>query len=118
MYGITFASDDVIPFSESGTFDAITNGFTQLSICYSTDPLIAKDKFVRLTDDKQKLPLDAPAPLIRNELLNKEQRIATTLNKLAPLLSTDVSIQLQQQVLDGQSAHDVAQQWLKEKGLL
>ena len=106
------------PYDEQGTFDAVNQNLAQLSICYSTDILIAKDNFVRLTDDKEKLPIDAPSPIIRNEILSKEPRIATTLNRLAPLLSTDVSIQLQQQMLDGQSAHDVAEQWLKDKGLL
>jgi osmoprotectant transport system substrate-binding protein len=121
VYGITFASGNVLPYDEPGTFDAVNQNFAQLSICYSTDVLIAKDNFVRLTDDKEKSPVNAPSPVIRNEILNMDKErslIATTLNRLAPLLSSDVSIQLQQKVLNGQSAHDVAERWLKDKGLL
>jgi osmoprotectant transport system substrate-binding protein len=117
-YGITFASENVHQYDEQGSFKAVTDNVAQLSICYSTDPLIARDHFVRLIDDKAKLLVDSPSPLLRNETLEKEPRIAMTLNRLAPKLTTDVSIQLQQQVLDGRSAHDVAEQWLKDQGLL
>jgi osmoprotectant transport system substrate-binding protein len=118
VYGITFPVESILPSDEQDTFKAVTQDFAQLSICYSTDPLITKNNFVRLVDDKKKLPVDAPSPIVRNEILGKVPHIADTLNRLAPLLSSDVSAQLQLQMLEGHSAHDVAEQWLKDKGLL
>jgi osmoprotectant transport system substrate-binding protein len=118
IYGITFPANSVLSFDELGTFTAVNKGFAQISLCYSTDPSIATNNFVRLTDNKGALPIDTPSPVIRNEVLNKEPRIAKTLQPLAQRLSTEVSATLQQYVLNGQSARDVAAQWLKQQGLL
>jgi osmoprotectant transport system substrate-binding protein len=117
-YGITFSAGNVHQYDEAGTFNALNDDFAQVSICDSTDPLITKYNFLRLTDNKGALPIDIPSPVVRNEVLNKEPRIAKTLQPLAHLLSIEVSVSLQQQVLNGQSPHDVAAQWLKMQGLL
>jgi osmoprotectant transport system substrate-binding protein len=118
IYGITFPADNVRLYDEAGTFTAVNNGLAQISLCYSTDPSIATNNFIRLRDDKGALPIDTPSPVIRNEVLHKEPRIAKTLQPLAKRLSTEVSSTLQQYVLNGQSARDVAAQWLKQQGLL
>jgi osmoprotectant transport system substrate-binding protein len=117
-YGITFPADNVLQEAEEETFHAVNEDLAQLSICDSTDPLITKNNFVRLIDDKGALPIDTPSPVVRNEVLNKEPRIAKTLQPLAHLLSIEVSVSLQQQVLNGQSPRDVAAQWLQTQGLL
>jgi osmoprotectant transport system substrate-binding protein len=117
-YGITFLDENILKTSIEGTFNDVMLNKAQMNICYSASPFIAKYNFVRLVDDKAPLLVDAPSPLVRNETLEKAPRITMVLNRLAPKLTTEVSIQLQQQMLDEQSAHDVAEKWLKDQRLL
>jgi osmoprotectant transport system substrate-binding protein len=117
-YGITFKK--VVTYNEEGlTFPAVSTGTQDLNICYTTSADIAKYKFVLLQDDKNAFPVYNPAPIIRDSVLQKSPQIATILNKLAPYLTTEVSQQLQSQVVnDGQSVTEVATKFLQSKGLL
>ncbi len=117
VYGITFKG--VTTYNDEGlTFPAVISGAQDLNICYTTAALIAKDNFVLLNDDKNAFPAYNPAPIVRDDTLKKAPGIATALNPLAPVLTTQVSQQLQAQVVGGQSVTDVATNFLKSKGLL
>jgi osmoprotectant transport system substrate-binding protein len=107
-------------------FQSVASGSAQLTVCYTTDGSVATKNFIFLKDDKNGFPQFHPAPIVRDEVLNKYPDIATILNPLAPKLTTEVSIQLQQQVADkkasGTSVTDavkqVARQFLTEQGML
>src|SRR6266566_3748779 len=117
VYGINFKH--VTTYNEEGlTFPAVQSGAQDLNICYTTAALIAKDNFVLLQDDKNAFPAYNPAPIVRDDTLKKAPGIATALNPLAPDLTTQVSQQLQAQVVGGQSVTQVATTFLKSKGLL
>lgn len=103
---------------ESLTFPAVTTNAQNLNICYTTAALIAKDNFVLLQDDKNAFPVYNPAPIVRDDILKKAPGIANALNPLAPDLTTQVSQQLQAQVVGGQTVQVVATNFLKSKGLL
>ncbi|MFL5626113.1 MAG: glycine betaine ABC transporter substrate-binding protein [Ktedonobacteraceae bacterium] len=116
-YGITFKK--VVTYNEEGlTFPAVMSGAQDLNICYTTAALIAKDNFVLLQDDKNAFPAYNPAPIVRDDTLKKAPGIATALNPLAPKLTTQVSQQLQAQVVGGKSVNAVATDFLKSQGLL
>ncbi len=116
-YGITFKG--VTTYNEEGlTFPAVQSGAQDLNICYTTAALIAKDNFVLLQDDKNAFQAYNPAPIVRDDTLQKAPGIKTALNPLAPYLTTQVSQQLQAQVVGGQSVTEVATNFLKSKGLL
>jgi osmoprotectant transport system substrate-binding protein len=115
-YGFTFGSTKVL--DASITYSAVMQGQAQFNICYTTSALIAKDNFVLLQDDKSLFPNYQVAPIVRDATLSKAPGIATALNKLAPYLTSAVSSQLQLQVVNGATPHDVALQFLKSKGLL
>jgi len=55
---------------------------------------------------------------VRDATLTQGPGIATALNALAPKLTTEVSQQLQLQVVNGSSVTDAATTWLKGAGLL
>ncbi len=117
VYKITFKS--VTTYNEEGlTFPAVQSGTQDLNICYTTAALIAKDNFVLLNDDKNAFPAYNPAPIVRDDTLAKAPGIKAALNPLAPLLTTQVSQQLQAQVVGGMSVTEVATNFLKSKGLL
>lgn len=117
IYGISFSK--VVTYNEEGlTFPAVVSGAQDLNVCYTTSAQIAKLNFVLLQDDKNAFPAYNPAPIVRDAVLQKSPQIATILNKLAPFLTTQVSQQLQAQVVDGESVTEVATKFLQSKGLL
>ena len=115
-YGFAFGSTKVL--DAAVTYQAVMGGQAQFNICYTTSALIAKDNFVLLQDDKNLFPIYQVAPIIRQDTLSKSPLIASTLNKLAPYLTSTVSSQLQLQVVNGATPHDVAAQFLQSKGLI
>ncbi len=115
-YGFEFGKVNVL--DAAITYEAVLQNRADVNICYTTSALITKDNFVLLQDDKNLFPIYQPSPIIRDSTLSKSPAIGTTLNKLAPLLTSTVSSQLQLQVLNGETVHDVAQKFLKDKGLI
>jgi osmoprotectant transport system substrate-binding protein len=115
-YGFSFGTTKVL--DAAVTYQAVISGQAEFNICYTTSALIAKDNFVLLQDDKNLFPIYQVAPIIRQDTLSKSPAIATTLNKLAPYLTSTVSSQLQLQVVNGATPHDVAEQFLQSKGLI
>lgn len=116
-YGLTFKK--VVTYNEEGlTFPAVSSGAQDLNICYTTSAQIAKLNFTLLQDDKSAYPIYNPAPIVRDSTLQKAPQIATVLNKLAPFLTTQVSQQLQAEVVGGQSVTEAATKFLQSKGLV
>jgi osmoprotectant transport system substrate-binding protein len=104
---------------------AVANKQADVTVCYGTDIGIPKNNLIFLQDDKNGFPAFNPSPIIRNEVLNKYPEIATKLNALAPDLTNDVSISLQQQVNQKSSSEsttqalkEVVKAFLTSKGLL
>jgi len=100
-------------------YKTLMNKDVEITQAFSTDGPIAGDNLVLLTDPKNYgLPYNV-APVVRDDVLAMYPQIATSLNKLAPLLTNDVISGLNWQV-DGQSKdyQDVAKQFLKDKGLI
>jgi osmoprotectant transport system substrate-binding protein len=107
-------------------FTAVNSDQAQVNVCYTTDGTVPTQNFIFLQDDKNGFPQFNPAPIVRDAILSKYPDIKTILNPLAPDLTTDVSIQLQDQVAtmkkSGTSSTEaikvVAKQFLQSKGLL
>jgi osmoprotectant transport system substrate-binding protein len=116
-YGVTFK--EVVTLDEQLSFAAVNKGDVDLMVCYTTDPGIVTNNFVVLTDPKGVFPNYNPAPVVRNQLLSQSSAVKDTLNPLASKLTTADQVALIKQVsLDNKTVHEVAQQYLKDKGLL
>ena len=106
-------------------FQAVASGSAQVAVCYTTDGTVTTQNFIFLDDDKNGFPQFHPAPIVRDDTLQKYPDIATVLNPLAPHLTTDVSIQLQDQVAKmkasgtsvTQAVKQVAKQFLQSIGM-
>jgi len=118
VYKITFGGGTTTYNEEALTFPAVATGKQDVNVCYTTSALIPKNNFILLQDDKNAFPVYNPAPIVRDDTLKKAPGIANALNPLAPLLTTEVSQQLQLQVANGQSVTTVATNFLKSKRLL
>ena len=79
-------------------FAAVKSGSADVTECYTTDGSVTSQNFIFLQDDKHGFPEFHPAPIVRDSVLHSDPGIATALNPLAPDLTTNVSIMLQQQV--------------------
>jgi len=107
-------------------FAAVKSGDAQVTECYTTDGSVTTQNFIFLQDDKHGFPEFHPAPIVRDSVLHSDPGIAAALNPLAPDLTTDVSIMLQQQVAMkkasgesvSQAVKEVATAFLMSKGLL
>ena len=107
-------------------FAAVKSGAAHVTECYTTDGSVTTQGFIFLQDDKHGFPEFHPAPIVRDSVLQSDPGIATALNKLAPFLTTDVSITLQNQVTSKhtggesipQAVKEVATAFLTTNGLL
>jgi osmoprotectant transport system substrate-binding protein len=106
-------------------FSAVSNNQAQVNVCYTTDGAVSKKNFIFLKDPKNGFPAFNPAPIVRDEVLSKNPGIRDALNPLAKYLTTEVSIQLRDQVAQKatnmsttQAVKEVATDFLKSKGLL
>lgn len=107
-------------------FAAVKSGDANVTECYTTDGGVMAQNFVFLQDDKHGFPEFHPAPIVRDSILQSDPGIKDVLNKLAPDLTTDVSIMLQGQVTQkknagtsvSQAVKEVAMSFLQSKGLL
>lgn len=107
-------------------FASVSSEAAQLNVCYTTDGSVVTQNFIFLQDDKNGFPQFHPAPIVRDDVLSKYPDIASILNPLAPKLTTDVSIQLQQQVSKlkaggtsvTEAVKQTAKQFLQSQGLL
>jgi osmoprotectant transport system substrate-binding protein len=119
----TYSGYDFKEFKQLGTgplrYDALKNGDVDVIMVSTTEPRIAADKLVILQDDKALYPIYNIAPVIRQDTLDANPKIADALNKLAPLLTSEVITGLNAQVdLDGKEPADVARAFLQKSGLV
>ena len=70
-YGIDLSNALPLSACDQPMVDALTAGTIQVGELCSTQPDIAQNGWVVLTDDKQTQPADNIAPLVRNDLLAK-----------------------------------------------
>ncbi len=100
-------------------YDALKNGDIDVVVVFTTDARIASDKLVVLQDDKTFYPIYNIAPVVRQDTLQNNPKIADALNKLAPLLTDDVIAGLNAQVdIEGKEFAVVAKAFLDSAGLL
>ncbi len=127
IYGFKTASfKSVKKVDYSIGFTAVKNGQADVTECYTTDGSVITQGFIFLNDDKHGFTEFHPAPIVRASVLQSDPGIANSLNPLAPFLTTDVSIALQQQVKTkkasgtsgSEAVKEVATSFLQSKGLL
>jgi osmoprotectant transport system substrate-binding protein len=100
-------------------YDALKNGDIDIVVVFTTDARIAADKLVVLQDDKTFYPIYNIAPVVRQDTLQSNPKIADALNRLAPLLTDDVITGLNAQVdIEGKEFPAVAKAFLDSAGLL
>jgi len=116
-YGFKFR--DVKAMNVGLKYSAISERKVDVIDAYSTDGQLIKHNLVLLEDDKQFFPPYYAAPLVRQDTLEKYPEIKEVLDKLAGRIDDHEMAVLNAQVdVDKKKAKDVAEQWLREEGLI
>ena len=100
---------------------ALLNKTIDVAELCSTQPDIAVNGFVVLTDDKQTQPADNIAPLVRNDLLAKVDKTAfeKILNDVSAKMNTaDLTKLNAEYVFDKKDVATIAREWLKTNGFV
>ncbi len=119
-YGITFK--DFKPLDAGGplTVAALDGKQIDVGLLFTSDPTIVAKGYVLLEDDKRLQLSDNIAPVVRDDLLAKDDgTIKKLLNSLSAKLSQDELNGMNKLVsVDKKDPKDVARDWLKKQGLI
>ncbi|WNJ17779.1 ABC transporter permease/substrate-binding protein [Pontibacter sp. G13] len=100
-------------------YDALNNAEVDVICGYSTDGRISSYGFVVLEDDRRTFPPYQAAPLVRQDRLIQSPEIGHALGRLSGKLDEVQMRDLNNQVdQDNLTPEEVAQNWLKNAGLL
>lgn len=101
-------------------YQALVDGDANVVLAFSTDAEIGFNDLVVLEDDQALWPPYHVAPVVRQDTLDANPSIADALNAVAQLITTEVQIGLNGQVVgpDQKSPEEVAKAFLQEQGLI
>jgi osmoprotectant transport system substrate-binding protein len=118
-YGLTFK--DFKPLDAGGplTVAALEGKQIDVGLLFTSDPSIVAKSFVLLDDDKHLQLADNIAPVVRKDVLSKDDgTLKKLLNSIsAKLTQTELNDMNKQVAVDKKDNKDVAAAWLKKQGL-
>lgn len=117
-YG-NFQLKKYIPVDPGLRYQGLVNGQADVVVAFGTDGQLAAYDLLVLQDDKGLFPPYQIAPVVRQQALDANPKIADALNKLGPLLD-DATMQRLNYEVDGKKREpaDVAKEFLQQKGLI
>lgn len=121
FYGLNFK--DYMPVDISLKYSAIENASFDVTEVYSTDGLNTKAGLVMLDDDREFFPEYNEALLVRNDLFERFVDTAPNLEEVLQMLEGQFTDQLMCDLtyavdVEGRSVPEVAEEFLKDKGLI
>jgi len=123
-YGFTLSNDQIVVLSAGNTAltekaAAIRQDGVNAAMAYGTDGQLAALNLVVLEDTKHIQPVYAPAPVVRQEVLDRYPEIEPLLEDLFATLDLETLQTLNGKIaVDGEDPKKVAQEYLKSKGFL
>ena len=115
-YGVAFGKFTVTDTGGPVTVTALKNGQIDAADLFTTDPSIAANDFVILTDPKSNFAAQNIVPIINKAKVT--DGVKTTLNAIqAKLTTSGLSALLTKVQTDKQDPDAVARQWLSDNGL-
>jgi osmoprotectant transport system substrate-binding protein len=119
-YGVDLSTALPLSACDQPMVDALTAGTIDVGELCSTQPDIAHNGWVVLTDDKHTQPADNLAPLVRNDLLAKVDKASfeKILSDVSTKMTTDALTKLNAEfVFDKKDIATIAKEWLTANGL-
>jgi len=100
-------------------YKALTDGEADVAVAFSTDGEINAFNLVLLEDDKQLFPPYQVAPVVRQQTLDANPKVATALNAIAPKLTNETMQKLNFEVSGNKrEPAEVAKEFMTQQGLL
>jgi osmoprotectant transport system substrate-binding protein len=115
VYGVTFGHFTVTDAGGTVTVNDLKNGTIDAADIFSTDPSIAANNFVSLTDTKSMFAAQNVVPLFSKKVLTPTMQDAC--NAVSAKLDTKTLAGLVAQVAGGKDPEAVAKAWLSQNGL-
>ena len=119
-YNFEFPNDNIVKTQEGEIYRAIDEGGEcNFGEVFVTDGRVRAFDLEILEDDKQFFPIYNPSLTVREEVMNEYPGISDVFAPISEQLDNETLQELNAAVdVHGQSAEDVAQQFLRENGLL
>jgi osmoprotectant transport system substrate-binding protein len=118
-YGFKIPAKNVIKMDSGLLYNALHEGQVDVSVGFATDGRIQGFDLIALEDDKLFFPAYNGAPVIREEVLNKDPEIAGLLNQIADKLNSETMMKLNFTVdVEHKDVAEVAREWLVSESLL
>jgi osmoprotectant transport system substrate-binding protein len=118
-YGIKITGFEPTGFGSQATKDDLKNGVTQIGSVGTTDATLESLGLVILEDDKSLQNAENLVPIVNSDWLDDNEDARKALDKLSAVLTTEDLTELIGKVdLDREKAADVAESYLKDKGLI
>ncbi|WP_321796848.1 glycine betaine ABC transporter substrate-binding protein [Caballeronia sp. J97] len=119
QYGFEFSQGDVKRMDTGLTYQALKDRQVNIALVFATDGRVPAFNFVLLKDDKGYFPSYALTPVIRKATLDANPNLGPLLNALSAKLDASTMARLNASVdVQKKSFSDVANQFLKESGLI
>lgn len=118
VYG-RFKLKKFIPTDPGLRYKTLISGQADVVVAFGTDGEISASNLVVLEDDKKLFPPYQVAPVVRQEILDKNPGIRDALNRLSPKLTNETMRRLNYEVSGKQrEPAEVAKEFLTQEGLL
>jgi osmoprotectant transport system substrate-binding protein len=115
VYGVQFGQFKATQAGGTVTVNALKNGSIDAADIFSTDPAIATNGFVSLTDPKSMFAAQNIVPLFSKKVLTQPMKDAC--DAVSAKLDTKTLADLVAQVAGGKDPDAVAKAWLQQEGL-
>ncbi len=118
-YDFQFGRKNIKKMTPGLLYKALQDGQVDVAMGFATDGRIKGMGFVVLEDDQNYFPVYNPAPVVTKETAEKYPELEEIFLPLAGKLDTAAMTEMNYQVdSEHKPVEDVAQNWLKEAGLL
>ena len=118
-YGVKVSGFEPTGFGSQATKDDLVKGVTQIGSVGTTDATLDQLGLVLLEDDKHLQNAENLVPIVNTDWLKDHEDAKTALDKLSKVLTTeDLTMLIGKVDNDREKASDVAQEYLKDKGLI
>ena len=119
LYGFHFNEDQVVLMDPGLTYKALQDGQCTTAMGFATDGRIPAFGFFNLEDDLHFFPVYNPAPVVRQDIMDKYPGIATVLDPIAQALTTEKMMDMNKRVdIDEEDPVDVACDFLMSGGFV
>ncbi|MFJ7235614.1 glycine betaine ABC transporter substrate-binding protein [Streptomyces olivaceus] len=118
-YGMSLPAGNITQMDTGIIYTQTAKGACTYGEVYTTDGRIKSMNLAVMKDDKKFFPNYNAAPMVRTATLKKWPAIASVLDPVTKALDNDVAQTLNAKVdVDGEDPHQVALDWMKEKGFV